>query len=366
MENLLKKIEELRERFLKVRGFLDIESQRQEKVYLERQMNQPGFWNDQEKAVEISKKAEELGEEVDRWDRMNNEIEELEQLVALAEKDRDTTLNEEAQKKYEELLNKFEKLEFYTLFSGEYDRNSAIVSIHAGTGGVDAQDWAQLLERMYLRFVEKKGWQATILDRVPGNEAGIKSVTIKVDGLWAFGYLRSEAGVHRLVRISPFDAEGMRHTSFALVEVVPELPEEAEVEIKEEDLRIDTFGSSGPGGQSVNKTESAVRIVHEPTGITVSCQNEKSQHQNKETALKILRSKLHARQEQEKKKEKEDARGEVQTAEWGKQIRSYVMQPHTMVKDHRTGFETANVSGVLDGDLDNFIEAYLRYKLQEK
>ncbi|HMB66307.1 MAG TPA: peptide chain release factor 2 [Patescibacteria group bacterium] len=365
MENLLKQLEDLRERFLRIKESLDIEGKRQEAQAEKNKMNWPDFWDDREEAVRVSKKVEDLDKEVEKWSQVEQEITDLEELVALAQEENDSSLEDEAHKKFRELYKKFRELEFYTLFSGEYDRNSAIISIHAGTGGVDAQDWAQLLERMYLRFIEKKGWQPTILDRVPGNEAGVKSVTIKVDGVWVFGYLRSEAGVHRLVRISPFDAEGMRHTSFALVEVVPELPEEKEIEVKEDDLRVDTFGASGPGGQSVNKTESAVRIVHVPTGITVSCQNEKSQHQNKETAMKILKSKLHAKQEQEKEKEKEEAKGEVQTAEWGKQIRSYVFQPHTMVKDHRTNYETSDVDGVMDGEIEPFIESYLKKDLEE-
>ncbi len=360
MENLLKQIEILRERLLDTWGLLDIDQQKAESREQKAEMNKSDFWDDREHAVEVSQKVEELDSEINKWESLKNEIIELEELVAVAEKENDDSISEDARKKYDELKDKFEKLEFLVLFSNKYDKNNAILSIHAGTGGVDAQDWAQILERMFLRFAEKMGWKAEIVDRTVGNEAGIKSMTMNVRGRWAYGYLRGESGVHRLVRISPFDAEAMRHTSFALVEVIPELPEAEEVEIKEEDLRIDVYKSSGPGGQGVNTTDSAVRIVHKPTGIKVSCQNERSQRQNKEIALKILKSKLYKLQEEEKEKEELKMRGEAQKAEWGKQIRSYVMQPYKMVKDHRTKYETQDIDRVLDGDLEKFMEAYLR------
>lgn len=360
MENLLKSIEILRERLLDTWRLLDIDGQISEIKNLKLEIGKQNFWDDREHAVEVSKKSEELESEVRKWENLKQEITELEELVALADKEGDESISEDAHKKYDELKNKFEQLEFLVLFSGKYDKNNAILSIHAGTGGVDAQDWAQILERMFLRFAEKKGWRAEVADRTVGNEAGIKSMTMNIIGRWAYGYLRSESGVHRLVRISPFDAESMRHTSFALVEVIPELPEAEEVEIKEEDLRVDAYKSSGPGGQGVNTTDSAVRIVHKPTGIVAACQNERSQHQNKETALKILKSKLFKLREEQKEKEELKMRGEAQKAEWGKQIRSYVMQPYKMVKDHRTKFETQDVDGVLDGDLEKFMEAFIR------
>lgn len=362
MENLLKDIEGLRERVANTWQLLDIDSQISESNELKLKMNKPDFWEDQTEAVEISKRAEEINSEIGKWNVLKEEIRDLEELAAVAEKENDDSMLEEMQKKYNELKAKFEKLEFLILFSGKYDQSNAILSIHAGTGGVDAQDWSQILERMYLRFTEKKGWKIEVLDRTVGNEAGIKSVTIKIQGRWAYGNLRSENGVHRLVRISPFDAEAMRHTSFSLVEVIPELPDTEEIEIKEEDLRIDVFRSSGPGGQSVNTTDSAVRIVHKPTNISVTCQNERSQHQNKVNALKILRARLYKIQEEEREREELKMRGEAQKAEWGKQIRSYVMQPYKMVKDHRTDCETQEIEKVLDGDLDLFIEAFLRWK----
>jgi peptide chain release factor 2 len=360
MENLLKNLEELRERFLKIKGSLDIDSLKQEKKYKQRLMNEPDFWNDRNKAVEISKRAEELNSEINKWEDIEKEITELEELVAMAARENDTSFEEDAHKRYDRLKKKFQELEFRTLFSGEYDKNSAIVSIHSGAGGVDAQDWAEMLERMYLRFAEKKGWRTKILDRSLGGEAGLKSSTISVKGDWAYGYLRSETGVHRLVRISPFDAEGMRHTSFAMVEVIPEIPmDDDNIDLKDEDIKVDTYGSSGPGGQSVNKTESAVRFTHIPTGIVAACQNHRSQHQNREDAMQLLRAKLHQKEVQERKEKQEEMRGDIPSAEWGRHIRSYVLHPYNLVKDHRTGQETNDTNSVLEGDIEDFVEAYL-------
>lgn len=328
-------------------------------------MSKPNFWQDQERAVILSKQAEEYESEVIKWESLKQEITDLEQFVALrqssgqAEKD-DVALDDDVNKKYDQLKQHYEELEFFVLLAGKYDRSNAIISIHAGTGGVDAQDWAQILERMFLRFAEKKNWKAELVDRQTGNEAGIKSASFRIIGSWAYGYLKSESGVHRLVRISPFDAEKMRHTSFALVEVIPELPETEDIILKDSDLRIDVFRSSGPGGQSVNKTDSAVRIVHLPTGLTVACQTQRSQHQNKETALCILKAKLFKLEEEKKGDEEKKMRGQAQRAEWGKQIRSYIMQPYQMVKDHRTEYEASDIQKVLDGGLDEFMEAYLR------
>ncbi|MFH1523127.1 MAG: peptide chain release factor 2 [Patescibacteria group bacterium] len=362
MENLLKKIKELQKRANNTWRLLNIDGKTVDSRQQTVEMSKPGFWDDQKRATEVSRRVEELESEINQWGDLKKEILDLEEFVEVAHKENDNSIEKDSNKKYNELLKRFEKLEFQVLFSGKHDESNAILSIHAGTGGVDAQDWACILERMFLRFAEKKGWKAEIIDRNPGNEAGIKNVTVKFNGRWAYGNLRSEAGVHRLVRISPFDAEKMRHTSFALAEVIPELRNEEEIEIKDEDLKIDTFRSSGPGGQSVNTTDSAIRITHKPTHIVVSCQNERSQHQNKDTALKILKSKLYKLQVEEREKKELRLRGETQIAEWGKQIRSYVMQPYKMVKDHRTKHETQDVDGVLDGDLDGFVEAFLRWK----
>ncbi len=270
-------------------------------------------------------------------------------------------LRKEITKQLDQLEEEVRELEFRILLSGKYDERPAILAVHAGAGGTDAQDWAGMLLRMFLRYCERQGWRTRLLDESRGAEAGLKSATVEITGRFAYGKLKSEAGVHRLVRISPFDAEKMRHTSFALVEVIPDLGDVADIKLDEKDLRIDTYLSSGHGGQSVQTTYSAVRIVHLPTKIMVTCQNERSQRQNRETALKILKSKLAALEDQKQEDEKRKLRGEYKSAEWGNQIRSYVLQPYTMVKDHRTKVETGQVADVLEGKLDQFIEGYLRW-----
>lgn len=299
---------------------------------------------------------------VETYEKLLSDLEDLKVLNELGIEEQDESVIPEVKQELERLKDAYGKLKLETLLNGLYDRNNAIMTLHAGAGGTEAQDWVQMLLRMYTRWAEDHDYEVRTLDYLDGDEAGIKSVTIQIIGENAYGYLRSEKGVHRLVRISPFDASGRRHTSFASVDVMPELDDEIEVEIRPEDLKIDTYRSSGAGGQHVNKTESAVRITHIPTGIVVSCQNERSQIQNRETAMKMLKAKLLELKEREQKEKIEDLKGVQMDIAWGSQIRSYVFCPYTMVKDHRTNYETGDVDAVMDGDLDKFIHAYLSMK----
>ncbi|OGY43763.1 MAG: peptide chain release factor 2 [Candidatus Buchananbacteria bacterium RIFCSPHIGHO2_02_FULL_40_13] len=321
-------------------------------------MSAPGFWSDLEKAKGLSKRYEDIKSELQQWENLKVEIDELLGLAKLTENGGD--LAAEIALKLKKLTENFSQLEFSVLFSGEYDQGGALLSIHAGTGGVDAQDWAEILLRMYLRFSDKHHLAVKVIDRVDGAEAGIKSVVLEITGRFAYGWLKSENGVHRLVRISPYDAEHLRHTSFALVEVLPVLEDVQEIEIKDDDLRIDVMRAGGHGGQSVNTTDSAVRITHLPTNLVVKCQTERSQLQNKNNAFKLLKAKLLKYYEAREDERIRRIKGEYQKAEWGNQARSYVMQPYKLVKDHRTGQETQAIDEVLDGQLDDFIESYLR------
>ena len=311
-------------------------------------------------AVKLQKNLQILNNELAEWQSLRTETENLLALITQSLQEQDRSLEQEFAEKLLLLSKQFKQLEFAVLFDSQYDRHGVWLSIHAGTGGVDAQDWALMLQRLYLRFAEKMKWQSEILDVNSGNEAGIKNCLIKIDGRFAYGYLKGEAGVHRLVRISPFDSENLRQTSFALVEIIPQLAKDSAAVVKDEELELEFFRSSGPGGQNVNKTSSAVRITHLPTGISVVSQTERSQHQNRANALSVLQAKLQQLKNQQQADTAKTLRGEVQTAEWGKQIRSYVLQPYKLVKDHRTNFETTAVQAVLDGDLKDFIAAYLK------
>ena len=324
-------------------------------------MTNPGFWQNRIKAEDKSKELDGLKQDLFKWGKIEKSINDCLEIAKIDKDDQSVNLKKEIEKQssiIECQLNDFEKL---TFLNEKYDKENAFISIFAGAGGVDAQDWTEILLRMYLRFSEKKDWQAQIIDHSKGTEAGIKSVTIEVKGKYAYGFLKGEAGVHRLVRISPFDAEKLRHTSFALVEVLPEI-KKVKIEVNPDDLRIDTFLSSGPGGQNMQKNETAVRMVHLPTKITVACQSQRSQTQNKERALQILKSKLFQYAQTEKEEEKARLRGEFKSASWGNQIRSYVFHPYHMVKDLRTGYKTSDVDSILDGNLEEMIESYFRWK----
>ncbi len=306
------------------------------------------------------KKLDNLRDELDTWQKMEKELENIKIGLEMLELEKDEALEKELENRLKKFEKNFKRYELKIFLSGKYDRADAIMAIHSGAGGIEAQDWAEMLLRMYLKYLESKNYQIKIINRSLGEEAGIKSVVLDIKGDYAYGFLKSEAGVHRLVRISPFDAEHLRHTSFALVEVLPLIKENEEVKINPEDLKIDTFRSSGPGGQSVNTTDSAVRITHQPTGIVAVCQTERSQLQNKENAMKILRAKLLQLNEERKMEEKKKIRGEYTSAEWGRQIRSYILHPYKLVKDHRTGKETDETEKVLDGEIDQFVESYLK------
>ncbi len=323
------------------------------------QSEKPDFWKDQDKAKAVQKEISELEKEIRAWSDFETEAVEIQELVALGEKEADEKLLDEAAEKFKALEARFNKTEIQVYLSGKYDKNNAILTISAGVGGRDAQDWASMLLRMYIRYTESRGWQVTTLHESYGEEGGIKSATLEVKGFYAYGCLKNEAGVHRLVRISPFSPNKLRHTSFAALEVLPEI-EARDFEIKMEDLRIDTFRSSGAGGQNVNKRETAVRITHLPTGIAVAVQTERSQQQNRDKAMQLLASKLHALKIKKEEAELSKVKKIKKSAEWGAQIRSYVLHPYQMVKDHRTGYETSKIEKVLDGDLDEFIEADLK------
>lgn len=324
------------------------------------QMEAPGFWENIENANKVNRAVRPLENKLQTYRKLEGVLEDGETLVLLAEEAADGSLDEEIVQSVEQAEREVEQFHLATLLSGQYDANSAILSLHAGAGGTEAQDWTSMLYRMYTRWAERHGYALKVLDYLDGEEAGIKSVTFLVDGLNAYGYLKGEKGVHRLVRISPFDSSARRHTSFASLDVIPQIEaDEGDVEINPDEIKIDTYRSSGAGGQHVNKTDSAVRITHLPTGIVVQCQNERSQVQNKEACMNMLRAKLVEQRERKLEEEMQSIKGEMKKIEWGSQIRSYVFQPYTLVKDHRTSAESGNIGAVMDGDLDLFINAYL-------
>ncbi|GAB4116791.1 MAG: peptide chain release factor 2 [Candidatus Caldatribacteriota bacterium] len=345
---------------MKLDCFFDLNKKEKEIKYLEKEMAGDSFWKDQDNSQKVIKRIKELKNIKENFDNLKNQWEEIGLLFELNQEEDEGEIWKEIQNKTDALEKEIEKKELIFLFTGKYDLNNAIVTIRPGAGGTESQDWAEMLLRMYLKWSEKKGFTTKIIEITAGEEAGIKNVTFIVDGDYAFGYLKAEKGIHRLVRISPFDANKRRHTSFASMEVIPEVDQDIDIEIKETDLRIDTYRATGAGGQHVNVTDSAVRIIHLPTNIVVQCQNERSQYSNKMTAMRILKARLFEYYSQEKEKELQKISGKKKEIAWGSQIRSYIFQPYQLVKDHRTGVESGNLQMIMDGEIDNFIEAYLK------
>ena len=353
------KLRELEPELDKLSAALDIESAKQEAARLEDETAQDGFWNDLERSQKVQMRLKQLQNKIARQEKLISTWEDLTTLCEMGQEEDDPEILEELKSEYADLEEKVEETRMTTLLSGEYDNSNAILQFHAGAGGTEAQDWAQMLYRMYTRWAERHGFVYKILDYEDGDEAGIKSAAISIEGENAYGLLKSENGVHRLVRVSPFDANARRQTSFAAIEVMPELEDDNSVEIREEDIEMQVYRASGAGGQHVNKTSSAVRLIHKPTGIVVASQQERSQFQNKDNCMKMLRAKLLELKAQQHAEKISDIKGVQMKIEWGSQIRSYVFMPYQMVKDTRTGFETSNIDGVMDGDLDGFLNAYL-------
>ncbi|MFH1715489.1 MAG: peptide chain release factor 2 [Elusimicrobiota bacterium] len=357
--DLKETFKKLKKEIDKIRGRFDIDAKRKKLLELQDKSFEPGFWDDQITAQKIMQDINNLKIDVEKWDKLSNELKNEEEMFILGLEENDEKVVLDIQKSVTGLEKNINDFSFQAKLSGKFDKNNAIVTLHSGAGGTEACDWVDMLFRMYRRWAERRNYNTEILDILPGEEAGIKSVTFIVNGRYSYGYLKAEIGIHRLVRISPFDANKRRHTSFASCDVLPEINDDIEINIDEKDLKIDTYRSGGAGGQHVNKTESAVRITHMPTGAVVQCQNERSQHKNKATAMKLLKAKLYDLEQEKQRKESEkhyDDKGQIA---WGSQIRSYVFCPYTMVKDHRTNTEIGNVQAVMDGEIDSFIDAFL-------
>ena len=344
-----------------VKDSLDLENKERRITELDKSMEEPGFWDDPERSTKTVREAKNLKDTVDGYKHLEQQYEDIQVMIEMGYEENDPAMIPEIQEMLDEFVKELEELRTKTLLSGEYDGCNAILKLNAGAGGTEAMDWCSMLYRMYQRWADKKGFTTEVLDFLDGDEAGLKSITLQVNGENAYGYLKSEKGVHRLVRISPFNAAGKRQTSFVSCDVMPDIEEDLDVEINPDDLRIDTYRSSGAGGQHINKTSSAIRITHLPTGIVVQCQNERSQFQNKDKAMQMLKAKLYLLKQQENAEKLSDIRGDVKDINFGNQIRSYVMQPYTLVKNHRTNAENGNVNAVMDGDIDLFISAYLKW-----
>lgn len=342
-------------------GLFDISNAKKQVLELENLASEPEFWTDMSNSQKVLQKTKNLKDKIKKYEDLKLEYEDLIELIDLSNEEDDNSIISEIRQSSKNFVNKYDELKISTLLDQPYDKNNAIITLHSGAGGTEACDWVEMLLRMFTRWAEKMGYTIEELDYLPGEEAGIKSVTIQINGENAYGYSKSEKGVHRLVRISPFDSSGRRHTSFASCDVMPEIGEEIDLNINSEDLAIDTYRSSGAGGQHVNKTESAVRITHIPTGIVVQCQNERSQHKNKDRALKILKAKIFEVRQKEQLEKLQNIRGEIKDISWGSQIRSYVFTPYTLVKDHRTNEETGNIQSVMDGNINIFINSYLSW-----
>ena len=360
MDGFKQDLASVRKQIEEVGVSLNIEHLREELIEYQEDMASPGFWDELERAQKINQKSHATESRIQSYESLIARADDIEIMMELAEEEDDTSMVPEIRGEFDKLNADLESLRLTTLLTGEHDRCNAILSLHAGAGGTEAQDWTQMLYRMYSRFCERMGFTVKELDMLDGDEAGVKSVTFEITGDYAYGYLKAERGVHRLVRISPFDANARRQTSFASLDVSPIIEDDGEIEIRMEDLRIDTYRASGAGGQHVNRTDSAVRITHLPTGIVVQCQNERSQVQNKERCFVWLRARLAELKEQQRQEQMGEIKGEMKKIEWGSQIRSYVFQPYTMVKDHRTGYEMGDISQVMDGNLEGFVTAYLQ------
>ncbi|MCQ4088790.1 peptide chain release factor 2 [Saccharibacillus sp. JS10] len=357
-------LREMAQKLTNLRGSLDLDLKQEMISNFEEKMSAPDFWDDNDKAQALIAEMNAVKGSVDQYSKLQQDYDDSSLMIELADEEGDEEMAAEVAGNIQDLVNRINEFELQLLLNEPYDKLNAILELHPGAGGTESQDWGQMLLRMYTRWAEKRGFKVETLDYLPGDEAGIKSVTLLIKGYNAYGYLKAEKGVHRLVRISPFDSSGRRHTSFVSCDVVPEIDDTIDIEIRTEDLKIDTYRASGAGGQHINTTDSAVRITHLPTGVVVTCQNERSQIKNRERAMTMLRSKLYERRIEEQKQELAEIRGEQSEIGWGSQIRSYVFHPYSMVKDHRTTHETGNIGAVMDGDLDGFVDAYLRSQLK--